>query len=208
MTQQLLPDYSICPGTNQDRSLLIQFMQESYREIFPEQNFAHLTRTVEQYFSRDTPLWWVEESQNSKFKIQNSKFPDSPVRAGFEQRSIDVSRESFDKPAPTTPDSRQKVACLWVGNAVDQVKGDRHTYIFLLYVKPEHRQRGIGKALMRYLEDWARTKGDRQIGLQVFQSNTLALDLYHKLGYQIQSHWMIKTLEEGSREQGTGSREE
>nr|WP_199317022.1 GNAT family N-acetyltransferase [Chroococcidiopsis sp. [FACHB-1243]] len=150
--------------------MLIQFMQQSYREIFPKQNFAHLARTVEQYFSKDTPLWWVEESQNSKFKSQN-----------------------------TIPDSPEKVACLWVGNAVDQVKGDRHTYIFLLYVKPEHRQRGIGKALMRYLEDWARTKGDRQIGLQVFQSNTLALDLYHKLGYQIQSHWMIKTLEEESR---------
>ncbi|PSB49661.1 GNAT family N-acetyltransferase [Cyanosarcina cf. burmensis CCALA 770] len=180
MTQQLLPGYSIHSGTNQDRTLLLQFMQQSYQEIFPKQNFAHLTRTVEQYFSRDTPLWWVEESQNSKVKSQNSKLADSC----------------------------QKVACLWVGNAVDQVKGDRHTYIFLLYVKPEYRQRGIGKALMRYLEDWARTKGDRQIGLQVFQSNTLALDLYHKLGYQIQSHWMIKTLEEGSREQGrAGSRE-
>ncbi|OWY68333.1 GNAT family N-acetyltransferase [cyanobacterium TDX16] len=196
MTQQLLPGYSIHSGTNQDRSLLLQFMQQSYQEIFPKQNFAHLHRTVEQYFSRDTPLWWVEESQNSKFKIQNSKFPGSPVRAGFEQRSIDVSRESFAKPAPTTPDSLEKVACLWVGNAVDQVKGDRHTYIFLLYVKPEYRRQGIGKALMRYLEDWARTKGDRRIGLQVFQSNTPALDLYRKLGYQIQSYWMIKTLEE------------
>ncbi|PSM50523.1 GNAT family N-acetyltransferase [Chroococcidiopsis sp. CCALA 051] len=179
MTQQLLPGYLIYPGSSSERSLLLQFMQQSYREIFPQQNFAHLARTVEQYFSKDTPLWWVEESQKLKVKSQN-----------------------------TIPDSRQKVACLWVGNAVDQVKGDRHTYIFLLYVKPEYRQRGIGKALMRYLEDWARTKGDRQIGLQVFQSNTLALDLYHKLGYQIQSHWMIKTLKEGSREQGrAGSRE-
>ena len=136
-------------------------MQLSYQELYPEQNFSHLCRTVEQYFSKDTPLWWVEESQSS-----------------------------------LTPDSCQKVACLWVGNAVDQIKGDRHTYIFLLYVKPEHRRRGIGRALMEYLEKWARAKGDRQIGLQVFQSNTPALDLYHKLGYQIQSHWMIKTLEE------------
>lgn len=176
MSQQLLPGYSIHPGSSLDRALLIQFMQQSYREIFPEQNFAHLTRTVEQYFSRDTPLWWVEESQNF---TPDSRFP--------------------------TPDSLEKVACLWVGNAVDQVKGDRHTYIFLLYVQPEHRRRGIGKALMRYLENWARAKGDRQIGLQVFQTNTPALDLYHKLGYQIQSHWMIKTLD--SRELGVGSRE-
>ncbi|MDV2995117.1 MAG: dTDP-fucosamine acetyltransferase [Chroococcidiopsis sp. SAG 2025] len=165
-------------------------MQQSYREIFPEQNFAHLTRTVEQYFSRDTPLWWVTEGSRDELGAESSE------------------ELTFSHAPHTTHHAPLKVACLWVGNAVDQVKGDRHTYIFLLYVKPEHRQRGIGKALMRYLEDWARTKGDRQIGLQVFQSNTLALDLYHKLGYQIQSHWMIKTLEEGSREQGTGSREE
>lgn len=172
MSQQLLPGYLIYPGTIQDRSLLIQFMQQSYREIFPEQNFAHLTRTVEQYFSRETPLWWVS------------------VDGGNGEQGTGNREELTSSHAPL------KVACLWVGNAVDQVKGDRHTYIFLLYVKPEHRRRGIGKALMRYLENWARAKGDRQIGLQVFQSNTLALDLYHKLGYQIQSHWMIKTLEE------------
>ncbi|NHC37938.1 non-ribosomal peptide synthetase [Scytonema millei] len=50
--------------------------------------------------------------QNSKFlsspapSAPSALFPDSPVRAGFEQRFIDVSRESFAKPAPTTPDSR------------------------------------------------------------------------------------------------------
>jgi para-aminobenzoate synthetase component I len=43
--------------------------------------------------------------QNSKVESQKSKFPDSPVRAGMKQKSIDGSRESFPKPAPTTPDS-------------------------------------------------------------------------------------------------------
>jgi ribosomal protein S18 acetylase RimI-like enzyme len=166
-------------------------MQQSYRELYPEQNFTHLTRTVEQYFSHDTPLWWVEESQ--KLKVKSQKTGD---RSNFSPSASSASSAS----SALFPDSPEKVACLWVGNAVDQVKGDRHTYIFLLYVKPEHRRRGIGRALMEYLENWTRAKGDRQIGLQVFQSNTPALDLYHKLGYQIQSHWMIKTLEEGSRE--------
>ncbi|MGL4620158.1 GNAT family N-acetyltransferase [Chroococcidiopsis sp.] len=193
MTQQLLPGYSIHSGTNQDRSLLIQFMQQSYQEIFPKQNFAHLRRTVERYFSRDTPLWWVEVEGAREKKAEEAE--------GAEEESqfhdLKSAHSKSTIPSLLTPHSSLlKVACLWVGNAVDQVKGDRHTYIFLLYVKPEYRRRGIGKALMRYLEDWARTKGDRQIGLQVFQSNTPALDLYHKLGYQIQSHWMIKRLEE------------
>ncbi|OWY67209.1 phosphate permease [cyanobacterium TDX16] len=48
--------------------------------------------------------------QLAKSKVQSQKSkvvptPDSPVRAGFEPRFIDGSRESFAKPAPTTPDS-------------------------------------------------------------------------------------------------------
>ena len=131
-------------------------MQKSYQEVFAEEDFSHLARTVEQYFSKETPLWWVSPSNES---IHPSK-----------------------------------VACLWVGNAVDQLTSDRHAHIFLLYVKPEHRRRGIGRALMRYVENWAITRGDRQIGLQVFQSNTAAINLYHQLGYQTQSLWMVKPL--------------
>ena len=81
-----------------------------------------------------------------------------------------------------------------MGNAIDQVSGDRHPHIFLLYVIPEYRQQGIGTALMQYLEDWATKRGDHQIGLQVFLSNTPALNLYHQLGYQEQSLWMVKSL--------------
>ena len=86
------------------------------------------------------------------------------------------------------------MGCIWLGNAIDQVRGDRHAHIFLLYVMPEHRRRGIGSELMRHAEDWARARGDRQIGLQVFQSNQPALALYHQLGYQTQSLWMVKSL--------------
>ncbi|WP_225894413.1 GNAT family N-acetyltransferase [Atlanticothrix silvestris] len=138
-------------------------MQRTYQHLFPEQDFAHLARTVEQYFSRDTPLWWV-----------------------------DFLGETGEKIASSSPHS--SVACLWVGNAIDQVQGDRHAHIFLLYVEPEHRRRGIGTALMQYIENWATQRGDRQIGLQVFQSNQAALNLYNQLGYQTQSLWMVKSL--------------
>ena len=163
MSFQLLPGYSIYAGSSIDRALLVKFMQKSYQEVFAGQDFSHLARTVEQYFSKETPLWWVSPSNES---IHPSSFILHP----------------------------SKVACLWVGNAVDQLTSDRHAHIFLLYVKPEHRRRGIGTALMRYVENWAITRGDRQIGLQVFQSNTAAINLYHQLGYQTQSLWMVKPL--------------
>ena len=82
-----------------------------------------------------------------------------------------------------------------MGNAIDQISGLRHAHIFLLYVSPEHRRKGIGTALMQYVENWAKQRGDNQIALQVFQTNTPALNLYNQLGYQNQSIWMIKPLQ-------------
>lgn len=160
MSEQLLSGYSLRAGSGLDRARLVKFIQRTYQEIFPKQDFSHLARTVEQYFSKDTPLWWVD----------------------------------FSTPEPRNISSTVTVACLWAGNAVDQVQGDRHTHIFLLYVIPEHRRRGIAKVLMQQVETWAASRGDHQISLQVFQSNQPALNLYQQLGYKIQSVSMIKSL--------------
>jgi ribosomal protein S18 acetylase RimI-like enzyme len=141
-------------------------MRRTYQELFPHQDFDHLARTVEQYFSTDTPLWWVEENSEEMGKWGDGGQSHTPC----------------------------PIACLWVGNAIDQVQGDRHAHIFLLYVLPEHRRRGIGTALMHHVETWATQRGDRQIALQVFSSNQPALNLYQQLGYQTQSLWMIKPL--------------
>ncbi|KAB8317052.1 GNAT family N-acetyltransferase [Tolypothrix campylonemoides VB511288] len=184
-------------------------MQRTYQEAYPEEDFSHLATTVEQYFSKDTPIWWVdfagEEQINSKFKIRLEKFATEGNPPGnFSQNSkLGVSPPSPSEPSlphsltPSPPSS--PVACLWVGNAIDQVQGTRHAHIFLLYVVPEHRQRGIGTGLMRYVEEWAKARGDHQIGLQVFQTNTAALNLYNQLGYQSQSLWMVKSLDSSSK---------
>ncbi len=160
MSSQLPPEYRLRAGSRREQATLVKFMQLTYQELFPEQeDFAHLAETVERYFSRETPLWWVE--------VLNQE--ESPYR-------------------PAT------VAGLWMGNAVDQVEGDRHAHVFLLYVMPEHRRLGIASALMHHAEDWARNRGDRQMGLMVFQINQPALDLYQRLGYQTHSLWMVKPL--------------
>lgn len=170
MSCQLLPGYQLSEGSVPDRSILLKFLQISYGELFPEQHdFSHLTRTVERHFSKHTPLWWVEPTDTATSK--NS--PLLPLSSLFSE----------------------PIACLWMGNAIDQVTGSRHTHIFLLYVMPAHRHQGIGSALMRHAENWARARGDRQIGLQVFQNNQRAVSLYHHLGYQTQSLWMVKGLE-------------
>lgn len=155
MSEILVSGYTIRSGSTRDRSLLVKFMNRTYRELYPDQDFSHLANTVEQYFSPQTPLWWVQMSGGKNI----------------------------------TP-----IACLWMGTAINQVTGDRISHVFLVYVHPEHRRQGIGAALMNYGEKWTKTRGDRQISLQVFTNNKPALSLYEKLGYQPQSLGLVKQL--------------
>ncbi len=159
--------YRLRVGSGLERALLVQFMQRTYQEIELVDSYGHLAQTVEQYFSRETPLWWV----------------DCLTTLGLAHPS-----------ATSAARSHHAVACLWMGTAIDQVYGDQHAHIFLLYVLPEHRRQGIGRALMHQAEVWARARGDRQIGLQVFESNQAALNLYQGLGFQTKSLWMVKPL--------------
>ncbi|PSB23939.1 GNAT family N-acetyltransferase [Stenomitos frigidus] len=140
-------------------------MQRTYQELETADGYAHLAKTIDQYLSNETPLWWVA--------------------------AVDRSENLLKLPSSR---SSQSVACLWLGTAIDQLHGDRHAHIFLLYVLPQHRRRGIGKALMLHAEAWAKERGDRQIGLQVFQSNHAARNLYDSLGFGTQSLWMVKPL--------------
>lgn len=171
----LLPGYSLRRGTGLDRALLVKFMQRTYQELYPEGNLTHLAHTVEQYFSSETPLWWVEMESELAFPQETA----APMPSLASASSL-----------PTAP-----IGCLWLGFAIDQITGWQHPHIFLLYVSPDHRRQGIGSALMHHVEAWAKAKGSRQIGLQVFQQNQPALQLYEKLGYQPQSVWMVKSLE-------------
>ncbi|WP_370587962.1 GNAT family N-acetyltransferase [Trichocoleus sp. FACHB-591] len=163
----LLPGYWLRSGSGLERASLVKFMQRTYQELYPDQDFSHLAQTVERYLTHDSPVWWVE----------------------LEEPSPATSTTLLSR-AALSP-----VACLWLGNSVDQVTGDRHACIFLLYVLPEHRRRGIATALIQHAIAWSQARGDRQLGLQVFQANQPALNLYQKLGFQTQALWMVKPLE-------------
>jgi ribosomal protein S18 acetylase RimI-like enzyme len=86
------------------------------------------------------------------------------------------------------------IACLWMGSAVDQVSGDRYGHIFLIYVDPAHRRQGIATRLIDRARDYAKARGQCQIGLQVFVSNENALTLYQRLGFQTRSLLLFKPL--------------
>lgn len=170
-----LPNYRLRQGSPLDRALLCKFMQRTYGELFPDQNLSHLAETVEQYLSNKTPLWWVDLAQMSQMDTSQAD-PDAG-NTGLVHRN-----------------HRRSIACLWMGIAVDQVRGDRHSHIFLIYVDPAHRRQGIGRYLLQQAESWAKGQGDRQITLQVFGNNQPALQLYKNLGYELQALSLVKSL--------------
>ncbi len=152
----LIGEYGLRSGENW--RWLVKFMQQTYQERSPDQDFSHLSQTVRQYLTEQTPFWLVERF------------------------------------APDNQEVLNPMGCLWLGNAIDQVTGDRYTHILLLYVEPAHRRQGIGSALIAHAENWAQKRGDRQIGLQVFCDNHAGLNLYQNLGYQAQSFSMLKPI--------------
>jgi ribosomal protein S18 acetylase RimI-like enzyme len=162
-----VPGYQLRSGSGLDRALLVKFLQRTYQEVYQNHDFAHLALTVEQYFSSNCPVWWVETTVSAQVQ-----------------------------PTVITPFTQllKPIGCLWLGRSIDQVSGADHTHILLLYVVPEHRHQGIGTALLKFGEHWARQLGDRQISLQVFQDNQAALSLYKTFGYQVRSLLMTKDL--------------
>ncbi|MBE9121021.1 GNAT family N-acetyltransferase [Tychonema sp. LEGE 07199] len=178
MSAQLIPGYALRSGSGLDRAKLVKFLHRTYGELYPDRELGHLSQTVEQYFSNQTPLWWIECLKNTP----------------QEQENLPVQPSQYLNPKSPALNPQSVVGCLWLGNAIDQTTGLRHGHIFLLYIAPEHRRQGLGAALVIHAENWARSRGDRQIGLQVFLSNQPAMNLYQKLGYQSHSVWMNKSL--------------
>ncbi|MEO0455639.1 MAG: GNAT family N-acetyltransferase [Cyanobacteria bacterium P01_A01_bin.114] len=159
-----VPGYRLRQGSDLDHLKLLDCMQCAYRELGATR-FDQLEATVRQTLSEATQLWWVESD-------------DAPARP----------RVGFVNAVPGS------VGCLWLGSAIDQSTGQRQAYVFLVYIAPEHRRRGLGTALMQYGQSWAQRQGYQQVGLQVFERNQSALNLYQKLGYQPQAIWMVKEL--------------
>ncbi len=178
MSAELIPGYWLRSGSLLDRAKLLKFLHRTYGELYPDRELGHLAQTVEQYFSKQTPVWWVECQKNGSEK----------------EKILPVLPSQYLNPKSPAQNLNSVVGCLWLGNAIDQATGSRHSHIFLLYIAPEHRRKGLGAALVIHAENWARLRGDRQIGLQVFLSNQPAMNLYQKLGYQSHSVWMIKSL--------------
>ncbi len=156
-----IENYQLEAGSASDRARLVKFMQRAYGDLGAINPGAHLADTVQRHFSAQSQLWWLISNQPA---------------------TVPVGLPGTNRPEP--------VGCLWQGEAVDQRTGVKQAYVFLLYVAPDHRHQGLGMAMMEHAQQWAKQQGYGQIGLQVFEDNVSALNLYQKLGYRTQARWL------------------
>jgi ribosomal-protein-alanine N-acetyltransferase len=72
-----------------------------------------------------------------------------------------------------------------VGFAFVMVNDNNAAHLTTIGVAPEHRGRGLAKRLLAHIEDALRAREIGTIMLEVRVANTLAQDLYRKLGYTV-----------------------
>lgn len=61
--------------------------------------------------------------------------------------------------------------------------GERVMYIHQISVSPEHRQSGVGRALMQRVERYASDQGIHRLELDSWMFNQEAHDFFHRLGF-------------------------
>jgi len=91
----------------------------------------------------------------------------------------------------------RRAGMLWMCRSKDQYTCDDTGYIMGIFVEPELRGNGLGRALLKTAEDWCSEKGLMSVTLNVSPLND-ALGLYEKCGFRERSVVMRKDLP-GSR---------
>lgn len=79
---------------------------------------------------------------------------------------------------------------LWFYN-FSTFRGRHGIYLEDLYVRPQHRRRGIGQALLRHLAGICLDEGLARLEWWVLDWNTPAIDFYRTQGAQTMDDWTV-----------------
>lgn len=68
--------------------------------------------------------------------------------------------------------------------AKDYLKHEKYAYLGFMYVKPEHRGKGVNQKILDALLDWAKRRNLTEIRLEVYSENASAIKAYEKAGFE------------------------
>tara|TARA_B100000925_G_scaffold269500_1_gene231353 strand:- start:1384 stop:1845 length:462 start_codon:yes stop_codon:yes gene_type:complete len=73
---------------------------------------------------------------------------------------------------------------------------EKYVYLGFMYVKEEHRGKGINKRIMDELIEWGKKNGYHIFKLDVYSNNSSAINAYQKAGFKSEELNMILNLKE------------
>jgi GNAT superfamily N-acetyltransferase len=91
-------------------------------------------------------------------------------------------------------DDARPLGFVYLERLQDYFTLDTHGHIGMLVVVEEAEGKGIGGALMRAAEAWAREEGHHKLTLTVFEGNEAARSVYDHLGYAAETLRYVKIL--------------
>ncbi|MDQ1855667.1 GNAT family N-acetyltransferase [Chryseobacterium sp. WLY505] len=68
--------------------------------------------------------------------------------------------------------------------AKDYYQFKEYAYLGFMYVKPEHRGKGINKMITDELISWSKSRGMTEVRLDVYAQNESAIKAYEKAGFE------------------------
>lgn len=68
--------------------------------------------------------------------------------------------------------------------AKDYYQFKEYAYLGFMYVKPEHRGKGINKVITDELISWSKSRGINEVRLDVYAQNESAIKAYEKAGFE------------------------
>lgn len=104
-------------------------------------------------------------------------------------QDIAVLVDALDNPLPDSAiyvaedSDGRSVGFVHLRTVVDYYTQQKHGHVADLVVSPTSAGQGIGQALMRQAEEWARRQQYTWLTLNVFAQNRRAIKLYERIGY-------------------------
>ena len=71
-----------------------------------------------------------------------------------------------------------------IENANHFFEYSKYSYPGFMYVKPEHRGKGVNKKIIEAIKQWSLSKGITELRLQVYYDNMNAVKAYEKAGFK------------------------
>jgi ribosomal protein S18 acetylase RimI-like enzyme len=122
---------------------------------------------------------YLEKDKDGVVALWHEAFPDSPpwnIPEDDIERKLKVQRELF-----FVAGLKGKI----VGTAMAGFDGHRG-WVYSLAVDEEYRKQGIGRALMKRVEDDLKAIGCTKLNLQIRSSNSEVVEFYKSLGYNVE----------------------